>query len=69
VLERRDGWVVGIEIKSSASASSRHFRGLRRLRDDLGDRFKADVLFYTGPSIVPFGDRLAAVPLSGLWGA
>ncbi|MGZ4249099.1 MAG: ATP-binding protein [Solirubrobacteraceae bacterium] len=67
VLERRDGSVVGIEIKSSASASSRDFRGLRRLRDKLGDRFKAGVLLYTGPSTVPFGDRLAAVPLAGLW--
>jgi predicted AAA+ superfamily ATPase len=67
VLERRDGSVVGIEVKSSASASSSDFRGLRQLRDKLGDRFKAGVLLYTGPSTVPFSDRLAAVPLIGLW--
>jgi uncharacterized protein len=67
VLERRDGSIVAIEIKTAASASSGDFRGLRHLRDKLGDRFKAGVLLYTGPSTVPFGDRLAAVPLSGLW--
>lgn len=67
ILERRDGTVVGVEVKSSASASSSDFRGLRHLRDKLGERFKAGVLLYTGPSTVPFGDRLAAVPLSGLW--
>lgn len=67
LLERRGGAVVGIEVKSSASASPRDFRGLRHLRDKLGDRFKAGVVLYTGPSTVPFGDRLAAVPLSGLW--
>lgn len=67
VLERRDGSVVGVEIKSAASASSSDFRGLRHLRDKLGSRFKAGILLYTGPSTVPFGDRLAAVPLSGLW--
>jgi predicted AAA+ superfamily ATPase len=67
VLERRDGSVVGIEVKSAASASSSDFRGLRHLRDRLGDRFKAGVLLYTGPNTVPFGDRLAAVPLTGLW--
>lgn len=67
VLERRDGSVVGIEVKSAASASSSDFRGLRHLRDKLGDRFKAGVVLYTGPSTVPFGDRLAAVPLPGLW--
>jgi len=67
VLERRDGSVVGIEVKTAASASARDFRGLRHLRDKLGSRFKAGVLLYTGPSTVPFGDRLAAVPLEGLW--
>lgn len=67
VLERRGGAVVGIEVKSAASASPSDFRGLRHLRDKLGDRFKAGILLYTGPSTVPFGDRLAAVPLAGLW--
>jgi len=67
VLERRDGTVVGIEVKSAASASPSDFRGLRHLRERLGDRFKAGVLVYTGSNTVPFGDRLAAVPLTGLW--
>jgi uncharacterized protein len=67
VLERREGTVVGIEVKSAASASPSDFRGLRHLRDRLGNRFKAGVLLYTGPNTVPFGDRLAAIPLSGLW--
>lgn len=67
VLERRDGSVVAVEIKTAASASASDLRGLRHLRDRLGDRFKAGVLLYTGPSTVPFGDRLAAVPLAGLW--
>jgi predicted AAA+ superfamily ATPase len=67
VLERRDGSVVAVEVKTTASASPSDFRGLRHLRDKLGDRFKAGVLLYTGESTVPFGDRLAAVPLCGLW--
>lgn len=67
VLERRDGSVVAVEVKTAASASTADFRGLRHLRDKLGGRFKAGVLLYTGESVVPFGDRLAAVPLCGLW--
>ena len=67
ILERRDGSIVGIEVKAAASVSSAEFRGLRHLRDKLGDRFKAGVLLYTGPSTVPFAERLAAVPLCGLW--
>jgi predicted AAA+ superfamily ATPase len=69
LLERRDGTVVGIEIKASASAGADDFRGLRLLRERLGDRFAFGAILYTGPATVPFGDRLAAVPLSALWAA
>ncbi len=68
VLERRDGTVAAVEVKAAASASSSDFRGLRHLREKLGTRFKAGVLLYTGEYTVPFEDRLAAVPLCGLWG-
>jgi len=40
---------------------------LTRLRDKLGSAFKAGALLYAGANTVPFGDRLAAVPISGLW--
>jgi predicted AAA+ superfamily ATPase len=69
VLEHRDGSVTGVEVKASATVHPRDLRGLRHLRDKLGDRFKAGALLYTGAATVPFGDRLAAVPLSGLWQA
>jgi len=69
VLERRDGTVVGIEVKAAASVSAADFRGLRRVRDALGERFRAGAVIYTGANTLPFGDRLAAIPLSGLWAA
>ncbi|MGH2878611.1 MAG: ATP-binding protein [Solirubrobacteraceae bacterium] len=67
VLERRDGSVVGIEAKASATAGRDDFRGLRLLRERLGDRFAFGVVMYTGRASVPFGDRLAAIPLQALW--
>jgi hypothetical protein len=67
VLESRQGQVAGIEVKASATARSDDFRGLRLLADRLGDRFAGGVVVYTGYRAVPFGDRLAAVPLSSLW--
>lgn len=42
---------------------------LNHLKDKLGSRFKAGALLYTGANTVPFSDRLAAVPLAGLWSA
>lgn len=67
VLEWRSGEVAGVEVKAAATASSRDFAGLGYLRDKLGDRFTGGALLYTGADTLPFGDRLAAVPLSGLW--
>lgn len=68
VMEHRDGSVTAVEVKAAATVRERDLRGLVHLRDKLGDRFKAGALVYTGAHTVPFGDRLAAVPLAGLWG-
>ena len=67
ILERRDGTIVGIEAKASATAGGADFHGLRLMRERLGERFAFGALLYTGPATVPFGDRLAAIPLQGLW--
>ena len=67
ILERHSGEIVGIEVKASATPSAGDFSGLRYLRDKLGLRFKAGAVLYTGADTLPFGDRLAAVPMSGLW--
>jgi uncharacterized protein len=69
VLERRDGAIVGIEAKAAATAGGADFRGLRLMRERLGERFAFGALLYTGPATVPFGDRLAAIPLQALWAA
>jgi len=67
VIERHNGDVIGIEVKASATPAAGDFTGLRYLRDKLGDRFKAGVVLHTGADTLPFGDRLAAVPVAGLW--
>ena len=66
VLERPDGAVVGVEVKAGATPTAGDFTGLKHLRDRLGDRFRAGVVLHTGADTVPFGERLVAVPLSGL---
>jgi predicted AAA+ superfamily ATPase len=68
VLERDDGMVVGIEVKASATVKAGDFSGLRALAEASGDRFAFGVVLYDSADIVPFGDRLAAAPLSYLWG-
>jgi len=68
VLERDDGMIVGIEIKASATVKANDFGGLRTLSDGCGDRFAYGVVLYDSTDFVPFGDKLAAAPLSCLWG-
>jgi predicted AAA+ superfamily ATPase len=67
VLERDDGKIVGIEVKASATVKSADFAGLRTLAEASKERFAFGVVLYDSADIVPFGDRLAAAPLSCLW--
>ena len=67
VLERDDGMIAGIEVKASATVRSDDFAGLRTLALACGKRFAHGVVLYNGADFVPFGDRLAAVPISCLW--
>jgi uncharacterized protein len=68
VLERDDGMIVGIEIKASATVKASDFSGLRTLADACKERFAYGIVLYDNTDLVPFGDRLAAAPLSCLWG-
>lgn len=68
VLERDDGMIVGIEVKASATVKGGDFSGLKALAEAAGSRFAYGVVLYDSTDNVPFGDRLAAAPLSCLWG-
>lgn len=67
VLERDDGTIAGIEVKASATVTTGDFSGLRKLAEAAGKRFAFGVALYDNDTIVPFGDRLAAAPISCLW--
>jgi predicted AAA+ superfamily ATPase len=67
VLERDDGMIVGIEVKAAATVKSSDFAGLRTLAEACKDRFAFGVVLYDSADLVPFGDKLAAAPLSSLW--
>ena len=61
--------VIAIEIKAGAAPTARNdARHLLWLRDELGDRFLAGVVFHTGPQLYELGDRIIAAPISALWG-
>jgi len=63
VLETADGRVVGIEVKAAARVGTSDIRGLQTLRDDVGDKFVKGLILYQGKTVVPFGDRITALPI------
>jgi predicted AAA+ superfamily ATPase len=67
VLEDRQGRLVGIEVKATASIKARDIRGLHLLAELTGDRFVRGIMLYTGETVVPFASNLHAVPIPALW--
>lgn len=52
ILERSDGSVIAIEVKSVATVKRSDGKCLSFLRDRLGDRMMAGVVYHTGPFTV-----------------
>lgn len=67
VLERPDGSLAGIEVKTSDRVNSDDFKGLETLRGIMKGDFICGVVLYAGNNVVSFGEGLLAVPLSVLW--
>lgn len=69
VLEFGSTVVAGIEVKAGATVTESDFRGLRKLREAAGRRFKSGVVLYDGTATSSFGDALFAVPVRRVWEA
>jgi len=55
--------LAGIEIKAAATVTNADFKGLNKLKEACGEQFSAGVVFYDGDSILPFGEKLFAIPI------
>ena len=67
IIERPDGRVIAVEVKSAKSVNHHDARGLTFLRDRLGDRFQCGVVLHTGPLTARLGERVWAIPVAALW--
>jgi len=67
VLERDDGDVVALEIKSGSRIHGEDLRGMRALHARLGDRLLARVVLYTGELSFTYEDGTMVMPLDVLW--
>jgi len=67
LLEDRQGFLTGIEVKAASTVGSKDFNGLRHLQETEPQRFQRGIVLYTGNTMVPFGAALFAVPMSVWW--
>lgn len=54
-------------VKAGGTYRREDLRGLVRLRDRLGDRFRGGVLLYTGERAGAVDDRISLAPVDSLW--
>lgn len=59
--------LVGIEVKATSAPDRASASHLAWLRDRIGDRFVAGVVFHTGPATFSLGEGITAAPISTLW--
>lgn len=67
VIEFDDGRVLAFEVKANERVAGADLKGLRTLRDTLGDRFIAGVALSTGLRSFTYEDRIHIMPVDRLW--
>lgn len=67
LLEDPAGRIAGIEVKMGSTVQEKDVRALRDLADALGPRFVRGVILYTGERVVPFSEKILALPVQALW--
>jgi predicted AAA+ superfamily ATPase len=67
VVEFDDGRVLAFEVKANERVAGPDLKGLRTLRDTLGERFIAGVALSTGQRSFTYEDRIHIMPVDRLW--
>ena len=68
VIEFDDGRVLAFEVKANERVRGEDLKGLRKLRDLLGDRSIAGVALSTDSRSYTYeGERLHVMPIDRLW--
>lgn len=67
VIEKRNGNLIGIEVKSKETIKPEDFKALKILQEQTGADFIKGILLYCGDKVIPFGDHLVALPISTIF--
>jgi len=67
VLEKPDGTIVGIEVKSTQKLHSNDLKGLKHLQKLAKNHFKRGIVLHPGTQIEHLEQDLWAMPIQALW--
>jgi predicted AAA+ superfamily ATPase len=67
VIEKDNGETIAIEVKLDSTLHDNDFKNIELCRNTIGNKFKKGIVLYTGEELVPYGDKLWAVPVNFLW--
>jgi len=67
VIEKDNGETIAIEVKLDSSLNEKDFKNIEACKNIIGSKFKKGIVLYTGEELVPFTEKLWAVPVNYLW--
>jgi len=67
IIEKDNGETIAIEVKLDSSLNEKDYKNIESCRNIIGSKFKKGLVFYTGEDLVPYGEKLWAVPVNYLW--
>jgi uncharacterized protein len=67
ILERIDGKIIGIEIKSNQHVSIKDIKGMQFLQESIPNLWHRGIVLYTGNNIISLAPGIIALPISALW--
>ena len=69
LVEREDGFLLGIEVKASHSVSSKDFAHQKWFQENIINNKKPfiGIVLYSGDQTLSFGENFRAVPIAALW--
>jgi len=67
IVERDDGSMIGIEVKSGQSVSKKDFGHMEWFKSNLAKKPFKGIVLYTGEDTLSFGKDMLAVPMGSLW--
>ncbi len=64
VIEKNDGTLVCVEVKSSSTVYKDMFKNIESFAEETKKRFLRGIILYTGNKAIPFASNLFAIPVN-----